>query len=359
MIKNLSIKNYKLFKDIEIKNISQFTLIGGKNNVGKTSLMEAMFMLFDKGRPDITIRSYHARGITNFSFTPEYIFEPIFNSFDIDNSIEIQANFKNIQRSLNIEKITKSNISISIEDNKLNQNTNISQQANSNIMLQALSLIFKDNDKITEQSILSLYPEIGLKIVETKPNDNFRVSVINARTISPQNTNSENVGNLIKDKKLDILLHILQIIAPEIKNIQSISIPNNNSILHVDIGKSKLIPLAFMGDGVNILVNIIATMYLCKNGILFLDEIENGLHYSVIKDIWKGIIQAGKKFECQLIATTHSDEFLRLANEAMQEENLQKQDFSYLKLERQGDEVRIGEFDYELFDYAIENMEIR
>jgi AAA15 family ATPase/GTPase len=358
MIKNLSIKNYKLFKDIEIKNISQFTLIGGKNNAGKTSLLHAMFLLFDRGRMDITVRHNHSKGMNEIPLTSGFFFEPIFSDFDSNNKIiQIKANNATYTRSINIEEITKNNISIPI------QNTNsILQENNNNDPLKALKITFKNNDEIVEQSLISIYPEQNFQVTNSKKVDSARNTIIYARIPSHQNNEAQKVSELILDKQIHKLLEILQIIAPEIKNIQSIAVNNGNqfsNMLHVDIGKNKLVPLAYMGDGITRLVSIIASMYQCKNGILFIDEIENGLHHSVIKDIWKGIISLAKDINCQIIATTHSDEFLRLANEAMQDENLQKQDFSYLKLERQGDEVRIGEFDYELFDYAIENMEIR
>jgi predicted ATP-dependent endonuclease of OLD family len=45
MIKSLYIRNYKLFKELRIESLVQVNLVIGKNNVGKTSLLEAI-MLF-------------------------------------------------------------------------------------------------------------------------------------------------------------------------------------------------------------------------------------------------------------------------------------------------------------------------
>jgi AAA15 family ATPase/GTPase len=42
MIRNIHIKNYKCFKEAKVKDLARVTLIGGNNNVGKTTFMEAV-----------------------------------------------------------------------------------------------------------------------------------------------------------------------------------------------------------------------------------------------------------------------------------------------------------------------------
>ncbi len=44
-IKNIEIKNFKLFKDFKAKGFGRVNLIGGKNNVGKSAFMEACFII--------------------------------------------------------------------------------------------------------------------------------------------------------------------------------------------------------------------------------------------------------------------------------------------------------------------------
>jgi len=47
MINSLYIKNYKLFKEFRVDSFAQVNLIIGKNNVGKTSLLEALMLFSD------------------------------------------------------------------------------------------------------------------------------------------------------------------------------------------------------------------------------------------------------------------------------------------------------------------------
>ena len=44
----------------------------------------------------------------------------------------------------------------------------------------------------------------------------------------------------------------------------------------------------------------------CKGGVLLVDEIDTGLHYTVMSRMWKLIFSAAKEFDVQVFATTHS-----------------------------------------------------
>src|SRR2546423_161740 len=46
MLDSLSIKNFRLFRDLKVESLSRVNLIAGKNNTGKTALLEAVYLLF-------------------------------------------------------------------------------------------------------------------------------------------------------------------------------------------------------------------------------------------------------------------------------------------------------------------------
>ena len=82
------------------------------------------------------------------------------------------------------------------------------------------------------------------------------------------------------------------------------------------------------------------------------------MHYSVIKEVWKGIAKASQDFNCQIICTTHSHEFLSYVNETIQENDID--DFSYIRLDRNNNEILGKHFNKELLSLALKNdMEVR
>ncbi len=73
-----------------------------------------------------------------------------------------------------------------------------------------------------------------------------------------------------------------------------------------------------MGQGFSRLLTLFCEMLISKAKVLLIDEIENGLHYSVLTDVWKGISELAEREDIQVFATTHSAECLLAAHKAFQ-----------------------------------------
>ena len=54
--------------------------------------------------------------------------------------------------------------------------------------------------------------------------------------------------------------------------------------------------------------SIICALFSCENGYLFLDEIENGIHYTQFDKLWRLILEISPEQNVQVFATTHSKE---------------------------------------------------
>jgi hypothetical protein len=66
------------------------------------------------------------------------------------------------------------------------------------------------------------------------------------------------------------------------------------------------IPLRSLGDGINRLFAVILSLVNAKDGLLLVDEIENGMHYSILLEVWTNILKLAKALNVQVFATTHS-----------------------------------------------------
>jgi len=74
-----------------------------------------------------------------------------------------------------------------------------------------------------------------------------------------------------------------------------------------------------LGEGINRYIEILASLLSNSGGVVFIDEIENGIHYSKLKDIWKAIIEIVKKENIQLFVTTHDKDTIEALNQASEE----------------------------------------
>ena len=354
MLESITVKNFKGIKTLEIEHLSKLTLIGGKNNCGKTSLMEAMFMQFDRMNPHITIRQSLARGVSVTPTEPEFMWAPIFNEFNLSKKIAIESKFNGKRKALEIE-INK-NFKKTIPGNIHSIN---GIQNNAPTPVDALTLKFFQASQEIEKSNLIL-EKTGFNLnIEHSNGSVMPSSFFPARQQSNPNEDAERLGRLEIENGTNDIVGVLKSIAPEIKSITAIRIADA-SMIYADIGQTKKVPISYMGDGISRLLSITLAIATCKNSVVFIDEIENGLHYSVLEKIWLGLAKASQRFNCQIIATTHSHEFLTSACNALKNEPSLVNEFSYIRLTNKNNNILGKYFDSKLLDFAIESeMEIR
>jgi AAA15 family ATPase/GTPase len=113
-----------------------------------------------------------------------------------------------------------------------------------------------------------------------------------------------------------------------------------------------------MGGGVGKLLSCLLAIAEAAHGTVLLDEVENGLHHSVLPKVWAAIAAFARKFDTQVLATTHSLECISAAHEAFSATG--EYDLALHRLDRVEDEIRAVTYDQEMLDAAIKaDMEIR
>ena len=117
------------------------------------------------------------------------------------------------------------------------------------------------------------------------------------------------------------------------QNIQTLE-PNFSSgrpMIWGDIGLDTLLPLALMGEGLVRIVRLAMAIVSCKNGVVLVDEIENGIHYSALPKLWKVVAELAHRNNVQVFASTHSYECVAAGVSA-----LGSPDFRFHRLETKG-----------------------
>jgi len=92
-----------------------------------------------------------------------------------------------------------------------------------------------------------------------------------------------------------------------------------------------------LGEGTNRYIEILAILLHVSNATIFIDEIENGIHYTKLYDVWKAIIEIVQKEEIQLFVTTHDRESIEALAEASRDMNFNQ--ISSVKLEKDENNV--------------------
>ncbi|GGA30030.1 ATP/GTP-binding protein [Okeania sp. KiyG1] len=91
MFKCITVKNFRCFEEITIDNIERVNLIGGINNVGKTALLEAIFLLTSLNSIEIPFQLNFDRGVfQQQTFDVEEVCEWLFYNKQVSKAIEIK-----------------------------------------------------------------------------------------------------------------------------------------------------------------------------------------------------------------------------------------------------------------------------
>jgi AAA15 family ATPase/GTPase len=355
MIQKLEIKNYKGFDNLKINELSNINLIGGENNIGKTSFLEAIFTFYDRTNLDVILKPLSWRGVSLSlkNNTPHEIWLPVFNNYNIDKTIELQFEY-NDKRTHEVSiSIDKDAVSI-LDPEKLakHDNRNIQQENISEFTLHIQGKI--DNELKQDTYLYFTNNRIARKVnvLQNKLKPAFFVS----QTIRSSVQDVLRFSDVVREGLEDEVLNALKIIDNRIKTITPLAISEKESIVHVDIGIGKKIPIYYLGDGIVRLLGYILAILNTKNGIVLIDEIENGLHYSKQKDIWKLIFNLASRYNVQVFATTHSKEMTEAFIEFAQI-NKSVENSNYIELFRnyKTRKISANSIDIDTLQYKIHN----
>lgn len=274
-IKNIEIKDFKCFDNFKAEGFARVNLIGGKNNIGKTAFMEACYINSSAVNMRQLIASLH--------------------------SIKFMRENLNVLFSAVKSGVVNTEVKAFIE-----QSSGIYVETNINTVL------FKIDEK--EEGIKKYRFKLFEKLIAVNVKDfsfDFESSKNNQFIDSFGLDNSEIITFYSSVQKKDEEKFINKVINNLDSNIGSFKIIDE--IPQCKSGDTYL-PITEMGDGIRHIVSIVTALYASEHGYLFIDEVDNGIHYTALDDIWEIILTLSDKFNVQVFATTHSKECIESFN---------------------------------------------
>ncbi|MBC6477476.1 MAG: AAA family ATPase [Hormoscilla sp. GM7CHS1pb] len=353
MLRSLKINNFRCFQQLTVTPLERVNLIAGKNNLGKTSLLEAIFIFINPTNPEALFQVNRLRGIPGKgSFEAIEAMRGFFFDQERNKIIEISTvEEKDRARSLHIF-LAESNSENNPEyTSVLDENIPGIFPANQSLTTEVRSydrLVLEYQDKTDEKNISRVYWQAGYQGRETSfrkiRREKFPLGIyITSSTRSPKE-DAERFSKLERVGRQAEVLETLRLLEPRLQRL-SLLVVDGEPIIHGDLGMSELVPLPLMGEGVGRLLSIILAIAQAQCGTILIDEIENGLHYSVMTDVWKAIADAARRADAQIFATTHSQECIRAAHRAF--DTRETYDFRYHRLELVKDEIQAVTYDRE------------
>ncbi|MDM8561543.1 AAA family ATPase [Candidatus Parabeggiatoa sp. HSG14] len=335
-INSLYIKNYKLFKELRIDNLAQVNLIIGKNNVGKTSLLEAMMLLSDN--QNIVHNLFNILCLRKLS----------------PNANSSTQQYLEILRTFFHNQTNTCNETIFIGANE-QQGYSISLSHNNTISRQS-TLVIKQADNTVEEILLSDFQQIFNGITNHETHQAF----VSTRNEEPEDFLSQIWGKVALSEKEQYLIDGLKIIDDNIEKLVFIDDTAHTKKAIVKLRDTKQpVLLNTMGDGINLMLRTLLTLVHCENGYLFIDEFATGLHWSVQATLWKMIFQLSLKLNIQIFVTTHSLDTLYAFQEIAKHDDT---NVAVIKLQKFPKKNKIKAIHFKTEDIMIaveQNIEVR
>lgn len=331
MFKSIKIANYKSIDELEIYKAPRILLLGGKNNAGKSTVLEAIFLAMDRLNHDLMSRHFGWRGVSHITLDPNYSWRPSFNNFDFSNKIAISLEDKKNKWLKLIISYQENHIrSTASSNNKDNQNFLTNQTASPT---PALKIVAHYGEKQIQESFLSMTQQgINFDINKVEHGHVFQAIYIPSTIRTNPQEDANRYSSLDIENKVSPIIDALKIIEPRIVGLSVVAI-GGMPIIHASLtGLARKIPISLMGDGVSRLLTIILAILNKQDSLVLLDEIENGIHHTKHEALWQAIYQAAQAANVQIIATTHSYECLAAAGSVFQHQ--EETEFSYIRLDR-------------------------
>lgn len=367
MFKSIEIQNFRSLKYLKIEDLKQFNLILGDTNVGKTTILESFFIGTAPNNLTLLLSMNEIRSI---NFDRDY-FKTFFQFNNINKEIKIKATVKTIgekERELKISpfmrkvyKVDDSDVkngSSALPDmEKIDGLRNIFKISYKNQRTETYDYLFK-LDEIAQPLVGEREKFYRPLRIEIKDDKKYALP-FNARyehTKSLVDSLSQKYDLIVKDLKKKDFIRIISKLDPNIRDIDK----TENGIVIEYKGFKKSNPIGILGNGVIKMICVIAAIIVTNHGVVLIDEIENGIHHSLLNSFWKSIIEIAKKESVQIIATTHSIDCVNAFYENIYNE-VEKTQLRVFRIEKT-EENEFETIKYNLKDLKIaleENWEVR
>jgi ABC-type cobalamin/Fe3+-siderophores transport system ATPase subunit len=324
MLKSFQISNFRLFQHLEVERLNRVNLIVGRNNAGKSTFLEAVELYASNAASTVLLDLVESRQETWFSEAQPQLHNSTGNSVrhlffghklpqvgeqgillgEVSSNTKLHIGAAAYQNKNDDEgtlrKIHVPSFQLDLLDDDLS-NIEVFLVAEGGERTRRLFRLDRDLRDMRRYSSRTLYE---------RQESEFKSTWQIVSTENMPNRKLAALWDLTSLTNLEVeVISALKLIDSRVTGIafvEDISSGENRIPLVKIEGIDEPLPLKSMGDGMTRLFHIIVALVNAQNGLLLIDEFENGLHWSVQPKVWDIVFQLAEKLNVQVFATTHS-----------------------------------------------------
>lgn len=313
MYSSLQIRGYRGLNAFGLNRLGRVNLLVGTNNSGKTSILECIELLRAAGSPSVFTSILGRRGEWSYDSDdnrpPLVDISHLFSNRDLDGTISIEA-----ERAANaLSHGWNDKVAMSVQHPRIGE----------------LEL---ENPEFLEEE-----DEFFLSVKWSAIDEEFRTGITSEgfmtssrRFFRPRNDPDQPVqfirtngmmaldimrlfDDIVLTDSEEYVTQALRIIEPGIERIASVNLERRPfpregpSGIYLKLSNvAQRVPIGSAGDGMWRMLGLALALANAKNGVILVDEIDTGLHYSVMMDMWRMVVERSAAQNTQVFATTHS-----------------------------------------------------
>ena len=358
--KSIKIKHFRGIKSLEIDDLARVNLFVGKNHCGKTSLLESVFLLTGIANPSLAVTMGQLRRMLPNESSD---WEDYFHARDHKRGMEFSTTQRKGKRHLKVSPLLGNSIELSMKTPIEMNREQSSRSIGTGEDFIGLNYDFSVANRVGKSSnhqakIYQTQTGDGLNYTQVS-DENYKESLMSRYLLAP-GYDSSLVDKMLNAKRKDSLLRALRFIDPDIQDIKT----GANGIVSVDIGLDRFIPINLLGSGTSRILDMLSGIEGHREGIIAIDEIENGLHFSTMKEMWKMILEHSAECGTQVFATTHDRDVIQSLTKVLNAEDCpddwQKETICFYLRKHDSGEVRAFRYPYDsLQKLKNSNIDIR
>ena len=389
--KTLKIENFRGIKSLEINDLARVNLFVGENNCGKTTVLEAGFLLSGINNPNLMIWVQNNRGVKvvegadlrDLFYNRSHVSGTTFSATQAKGGRTL--NVAPLYGNLQTPQSSRGNLSLgmglplsdmlpplgvpslgrglppsdrgllSLLENGGAKDAQQPREAGASVVGQSpigIDYNFAVSDQVAGKGecyrATTRWTEIGNIEFTLEPDKRYKESIPESLYLGKE-YNSDFVDHMLNEKQKGLILSCLKSIDPKIVDIRT----GTRGLVSVDIGLDSFIPINLLGDGIIHILKILSSIGMA--GILFFDEIENGLHVSALEHAWGVVIDQSAKSNAQIFMTTHSGDAIKSLRNVLDSQLLSDAVACYRLVKFPDDVVRAYRYSGEQLGMALDS----
>lgn len=317
MLQTLAIRGYRGFESYRLANLARVNLVVGKNNCGKTSVLEVIEFLISGGPPTVFPASLTRRDGEELREVSSDVSHFFFGHKCVPGT-SFKLSSDDTGRTFSVKILSLEEVGDEAEGWYLNGRQRLQRgpghPAEAVMPMFAMSIDHDTPENAPDRKIVLPVMEDGSIPIERLHRwmrDRPSGPPVHFHSLNP--TAMGGMWNTVLTRGLEAeIVNDMRLLEPELDSIHFLTSAGSGSGILVGLrdGGHRL-PIDSHGDGMRRLLAMRLSFVEAAGGFLLIDEIDSGLHWTIMEDMWQFVVEVARKSNVQLFATTHSYDCIR------------------------------------------------